>query len=221
VYANDKNPKSYDAMVKNAQLNKIRVNDVGAIGDSVDFDTSSNKSSLSHPNTTLHLYNACGREFLRHLVGREGIMPTDILMNLPASATDFLDAMQDIGTMYQQHHSHADMSKGQIEAILPRVHVYGFTTADDHILDMAERACAAMGCTVSDLGTRAVEGVNLASRQLTNDNDEAMCTWAGHNVRDVAPKKLMICLSFYVPSVVAFRGKEGGGEEPEAKRRKV
>jgi hypothetical protein len=42
---------------------------------------------------------------------------------------------------------------------------------------------------------------------------------SAHTVRDVAPRKLMLCLSFKLPPAAAFEGKEGGGERDTKRAR--
>lgn len=237
VFANDLNPMSYAALVNNAKVNKIVHKSIGSVPDVIVDADSVAAAADDKTGPAFRLYNACGRTFLRHLALREGVLPDEVLMNLPASATDFLDALRGLGTLYLDHCRRKMPAGGESEeqimrraaAALPRVHVYGFSTASDHVLDMAERACGVMQCELADLGVRD-SSRNIASRATSSAGDSTTTTtttWAGHNVRDVAPKKLMICLSFYVPAKVAFAPFPGSGsdagasEEPEAKKRKV
>lgn len=76
-------------------------------------------------------------------------------MNLPQSATEFLDVFIGLGSKPAFKHG----------AALPRIHVYGFSTDADPVLDMARRAAAVMRCPVDALclGPRA-EGVAQDSR---------------------------------------------------------
>ncbi|KXZ45894.1 hypothetical protein GPECTOR_49g478 [Gonium pectorale] len=70
------------------------------------------------------------------------------------------------------------------ERPLPMVHCYTFKRAAETEADILAKAERYLG------GPLEPESVSV------------------HTVRDVAPNKLMLCLSFRVPRVVAFRGRE-------------
>ena len=205
IHANDLNPASYTAMLQNAALNKIKFQEgdgLGAEADSLPIDAKTCQTKNMKNMPPLFVYNQCGRAFLRSYASRTCSLPHEIVMNLPANATDFLDAMVGLATLAGKKKKKTDKNDDnnddgggdeEDEVIMPRVHVYGFSSEDDGVLDMAERACAIMGCSVSALGERDMT-TNVASPGK----------WSGHLVRDVAPKKLMICLSFYLPEEVAF-----------------
>jgi hypothetical protein len=60
--------------------------------------------------------------------------------------------------------------------MLPTICVYGFSTADDPVEDFRQHASRVLGYDVQG---------------------------QGHLVRDVAPKKMMVCLTFRLPEAVA------------------
>lgn len=131
-------------------------------------------------------YNMDGREFIVGLV-KKGTRFQEAIMNLPANATDFLDVFIGLETRYKNE-GYADSAQ-----VMPRIHVYGFSTASDPVADMADRVASILRCAVSSL--------NFQVRESGDDIDTIKC-W-GHIVRDVSPKKMMVCLSFTLPSVVA------------------
>ena len=160
--------------------------------------------------------NQCGRLFLRSLAAGEGggaeavgaatrgappppppsaVLFHHVVMNLPASAIEFLDAFR--GAFRAAHWAGVP---------LPTVHCYAFLRRGESEEQLRARA----------------EG------HLSGRIDCARDEWRVHNVRDVAPNKEMVCLSFRVPPEVAYddgtgerqRG-EGGGASPAGKRLRV
>ena len=187
VYANDLNPKSYEYLCANVQVNRVEANVV--------------------------VYNACGRAFFLSLMQRSVALPaaaTDVtapagllgapasgsplrfgpfshvLMNLPASALTFLDVF--VGAF----------DRDVWKAPLPRVHCHCFSKSEDPAADVIAQAERIMGCTIPGAEASVV--------------------------RDVAPQKLMMCLTFIVPDSVAWRSSDGAAQseaEAERKRQRV
>ncbi|EFJ46503.1 hypothetical protein VOLCADRAFT_81828 [Volvox carteri f. nagariensis] len=163
VYANDLNPRSAHYLAVNARLNRL-----GPSG--------------------LHVFNMDGRAFLRLLNSADlgslpdvpecfappagGVVFDHLVMNLPASAIEFLDAL-----------SGAFDPATWSERSLPWVHCYTFKRAAETEADILAKA----------------------EHYLGGPLEPGSCSV--HTVRDVAPNKLMLCLSFRVPRDVAFLGR--------------
>ena len=114
-------------------------------------------------------------------------------MNLPASAVDFLDVFIGLGTRYASF----DYSR------LPRVHVYAFSSADDVVADVASATAARLGCEVAALRFEGSAQSADAAREAAAEGRLLRVPCWGHVVRDVSPKKMMVCLSFTLPESVA------------------
>jgi tRNA (guanine37-N1)-methyltransferase len=151
VYANDLNPESYSALSKNCKLNHVEDN--------------------------VHCFNMDAREFVRDLFRKNTELCLDhVIMNLPATAVDFLDAFKGICLLGSP--DTAKMGVG-CDAKLPMVHCYCFSKAEDPVLDAKNRV-------LSRLGVAELENSRV------------------YSVRNVAPKKMMMCVSFALPYEVAF-----------------
>ena len=113
-----------------------------------------------------------------------------VIMNLPASATTFLDAFQGA----------CPRSLWPPDA-LPLVHCYAFAAdPEDHAgatrsLQMGQASSAKL---------EAEPGAGLQQRLAQALGHPLDSPLSVHNVRDVAPKKHMLCLSFRVPGAAAF-----------------
>ncbi|KAA6409571.1 MAG: tRNA (guanine) methyltransferase Trm5 [Lasallia pustulata] len=103
------------------------------------------------------------------------------VMNLPATATTFLDAF--IG-LYRGHET---IFSPHTANKLPMVHVHCFSTKSDDNKEEKIKICQAIS---SRLG-----------HEITPEDSEVEI-W---DVRDVAPNKRMFCASFRLPAAVAFR----------------
>jgi tRNA (guanine37-N1)-methyltransferase len=161
VYANDLNPESYKYLVENAKLNKL--------------------SAAKHISS-----NKDGREFVIDLVRFKGIRPTDVIMNLPASATDFLDVFRGL------------YLDSDTPDQLPTIHCYTFAeeeNAETVLIDRIETM----------IGTKLSEPLI-------------------HNVRNIAPKKHMFCVSFHLPTTIERRSDtndSAADHPPQSKKPKL
>ncbi|XP_074092051.1 LOW QUALITY PROTEIN: tRNA (guanine(37)-N(1))-methyltransferase [Macrotis lagotis] len=153
VFANDLNPESHKWLLHNCKLNKV--------------------------DQKVKIFNLDGKDFLQGPVKEEliklmgqpskGKKPSvHIVMNLPAMAIEFL------GTF-------CCLLDGQSKSreLLPIVHCYSFSKADDPAKDIQQRAEALL--RVSLKGCSSV-----------------------HLVRNVAPNKEMICITFQIPPSVLY-----------------
>jgi tRNA (guanine37-N1)-methyltransferase len=105
VYANDLNPASYEYLEINAKKNKCE---------------------------NLQCYNMDARAFCHHLLDK-GIEFNHVIMNLPATAPEFLDAF-----------------RGFAGKTLPRIHVHCFGPKESQRSEQeaVERCVAALGCAL-------------------------------------------------------------------------
>ena len=105
------------------------------------------------------------------------------VMNLPASAIEFLHNFRGL------YHGHEDLFEPRTETKLPIIHVHCFAPKpnnDAAVGEVVDRIEKEIGIRLKP-GSADVEG-------------EAHF----HEVRDVAPKKLMFCVEFRLPREVAF-----------------
>ncbi|XP_002735219.2 tRNA (guanine(37)-N(1))-methyltransferase-like [Saccoglossus kowalevskii] len=157
VLANDLNPESFKWLQRNVKLNKV--------------------------NNRVQCFNLDGREFikvvfkdnyLKHIKEKSKEANDDatyhIIMNLPALATEFLDAFKGLFSDV------SDEERSQLK--LPMVHCHCFSKSDDPVRDSRERIERILGSTIMNASI--------------------------HDVRDVAPNKEMLCVSFKVPAEVLF-----------------
>eukprot|EP00898_Chlorokybus_atmophyticus_P007379 jgi/Chlat1/7642/Chrsp64S07119 len=176
VYANDLNPASVHYLRINATRNRVA--------------------------TRVHAFNMDARAFVRHLLQSPQANGADasseatdttpsgpvefqhVVMNLPASAIDFLDVFK------------GAFSRALWQGRLPHIHCYCFMKAVESEADVIQRMEQRLGGRIDS--PTVVE------------------------VRDVAPNKLMLCISFQLSEAVAFGTTDeaaihGDGSAPAAR----
>ena len=165
IYANDLNPASYEALLKNAKINHVKDKIYAFNMDGRDFvrkmvevSSSSSPSSSSSSSTTDQSIKGNDSKILKPF--------THVVMNLPASAVEFLDVFHGL---YSAHK----------HLVLPMIHCYCFSKSQSPGEDAKQQV-------EEKLGSSLTSECNV------------------HCVRDVAPKKVMVCVSFKLPESVAF-----------------
>uniref|UniRef100_A0A0D9V1A1 tRNA (guanine(37)-N1)-methyltransferase n=1 Tax=Leersia perrieri TaxID=77586 RepID=A0A0D9V1A1_9ORYZ len=142
VYANDLNPTAVEYLERNIVLNKLE--------------------------KKIEVFNMDARRFISSIYSSQHVHPvTQIVMNLPNDAAEFLDVFRGISRNNQSG----------LPCVMPKIHVYGFSKAEDPEYDFHERINLTLGENVTDVEM--------------------------HRVRLVAPGKWMLCASFTLPESVA------------------
>lgn len=193
VYANDLNPASYKYLVKNTQLNNVA--------------------------DLVYSYNLDGREFVRKLMEEiiEGKSKREMfnhaIMNLPGSATEFLDVF--CGLFNENNYSKVleimknAQNKTKIEEIeMPIIHCYTFIKLEEikkqekkqQTITTNKQYDKTIYC--AEAKEKVIEQLRLSSGfsddfELNIDFVDVFC------VRDVSVLKQMVCVSFKLPLCVA------------------
>ncbi|PCH34211.1 guanine-N(1)--methyltransferase [Wolfiporia cocos MD-104 SS10] len=189
VFANDLNPKSYQYLSKNVEDNKISDLVRASCEDGRDFIRAVFERALDNPippPKTSKAQAKRGRKIDAEAPTTSTPLPrppplrrrvTQFSMNLPDTAIEFLDAFRGVLSGARER----ELS-GVYEGALPMVHCYCFTRELEP--EAAER----------DIRQR------VEARLGHPLESEVSVHW----VRSVAPNKEMYCISFRLPSDVAF-----------------
>jgi len=126
VFANDLNPDSHKWLVENINLNKVAAAVSPYNLDGREFMTQAAGGKLP----VQWAANPKGKKIIGGATGREGVLPAEhleqapafdhMVMNLPATAVEFLDALR--GSFDPQFWAHKK---------LPMVHVYAFLKSNE------------------------------------------------------------------------------------------
>lgn len=119
---------------------------------------------------------SCAREFLKRLIQIEKVPITRVIMNFPSGAPEFLDVFRGL---------YDDVAEQDLP--MPLVHCYCFVK-----------------------GTGDLDSARNRVRKALYGDDEATASMMTNSligvrdVRDVAPRKRQVCVSFQVPKNVAY-----------------
>ncbi|KAG6534093.1 hypothetical protein ZIOFF_007977 [Zingiber officinale] len=165
VFANDLNPNAVEYLERNIVLNKLE----RKVEFSITTDFFWSRLLVCHSRVLDFLvFNMEGRRFISAMFTTQlRYSITQVVMNLPNDATEFLDAFRGVFR-----------NTPRSARTLPKIHVYGFSKAQNPEYDFQERINVALCAEVVDVEM--------------------------HRVRLVAPGKWMLCASFILPEDIAF-----------------
>jgi tRNA (guanine37-N1)-methyltransferase len=176
IWANDWNPAAVEYLQDNAARNNLN-HRMGRVqcGDAYDF------------LTDIGLRN-----------DGDGVqrLPDHVILNFPLESPRFLGALRWWPVMktkrkpYKTATNSSSTSKTDADVIIPRVHVYTFARADPETDRSAEEV--AIDLVASNL-LPVADGAVKRKDELDDEHD---CCVTTHPVRDVAPGKLVVCVSF-------------------------
>lgn len=150
-------------------------------------------AELNKVEKHIHAYNMDARDFVQHLVQNK-IAFDHVIMNLPGSAVEFLDVFKGL------YNNASSTTTTTSTATLPIIHCYTFVVGKRGVDDFVSRAKESVE---NVLGEKNIEYVDI------------------FDVRDVAPKKNMFCVSFKLPASIAYLKKrklsDASSEQEEKK----
>ncbi|KAJ5902755.1 tRNA (guanine(37)-N1)-methyltransferase [Penicillium taxi] len=196
VWANDLNPHGYEVMQDAIKRNKVQDFVTPFNKDGREFIRFTAQSLLEADPLTVTIKPKQRRSEKQKTDGpppkvynRPSIVD-HYVMNLPATAIEFLDAFRGLYTGKEA------LFAPQTSQLLPMIHVYCFSghsenEVDDHA-DICERVSERIGYTITP-------------EDRVGGSGDAAIELAIHNVRLVSPNKQMFCASFRLPPDVAFR----------------
>ncbi|KAK4190540.1 putative undecaprenyl pyrophosphate protein [Podospora australis] len=211
VWANDKNPESYKYLKAAVERNRVEQFVRPFNADGLDFIHQAADSVLAAhqnqekavvitkkkaPQTTTEKRQK--KKSPPVLIEEKIPVPATIghfVMNLPASAIEFLGA-------YRGVYSGRESLFSSPQQPLPLVHVYCFSFKPDNTTgtsaqkDICERITKTLGYPVKLVDDKAEE-------KAINEGEVVI-----RNVRNVSPNKWMYCASFRLPAEVAFAPRE-------------
>uniref|UniRef100_A0A7S2E6T7 tRNA (guanine(37)-N1)-methyltransferase n=1 Tax=Ditylum brightwellii TaxID=49249 RepID=A0A7S2E6T7_9STRA len=138
-----------------------------------------NKGDDDDEQQCLKMYNMDGRAFVRYLEEKQ-IVYHHVIMNLPANAIEFLDVFRGWKPPLPLP------SEKKEEGMYPMIHVHCFASKEEEVgkSEALARIETALQCKLDT---------------STEDNEVYV-----HIVRDVSPKKNMLCVSFRLPKEVSL-----------------
>lgn len=148
---------------------------------------------LNKVDTKVKVFNMDGRDFLRGPVREELSKELPLLKEEQKTAFHIVMNLPALALEFLDVFRHLLVGEPCSPAALPTVHCYGFSKHSNPARDIQERAEAALG-------------TSLAGRCST------------FLVRNVAPNKEMLCLSFQIPADVLYKRPCPDEEKPASKR---
>ncbi|KAL4237989.1 tRNA (guanine(37)-N1)-methyltransferase [Mactra antiquata] len=174
VFANDLNPSSYESLTKNITLNKCDPSRIRCYNlDGREFITTIMKQEIMKIYSSTKLPGDLGHEVNESDVvidSMQDINSISVLMNLPALAYTFVDAFR--GLLCELEYVNTSIP-------LPVVHCYCFTNSTEADVNFN-------GDVDKELKHRIIDRIGYLKEEDISVRF----------VRDVAPKKLMKCVSF-------------------------
>lgn len=198
IYANDLNIDSINCLKQNIKLNKINTN---------------------KNNNKIHIGNIDAKKYLQQTIQQQltASIKNDnttiqcinhILMNLPALSISMCDMSISMYTKHNEYNKLSQSNKTILHNNLPIVHVHCFAYTHDNnaIQDAIQRIQGTISYKFTDIiETKSIQNQKSKQFDLNDYNNMYDGKAVVYNVREVAPNKDMLCVSFRIPKQVAFK----------------